>query len=101
MAESAAQLARGWQPDRIQEEAHRRDRWAVGRFGLSMILALGWVVFSIWLSLPWLSDLGGLTHPLPALFVLAFVAYVPRFMNASLMAILLLRPAALPPTPEQ
>ena len=101
MADSTAQLARGWQPDRIREEAHRRDRWAVGRFGLSMILALGWVVFSIWLSLPWLSDLGGLTHPLAALFVLAFVAYVPGFMNAFLMASLVLRPHALRRTPEQ
>ena len=101
MAESAAQLARGWQPDRIREEAHRRDRWAVGRFGLSLILALAWVVFSIWLSLPWLSDLGGLTHPLAALFVLAFVAYVPGFMNAFLMASLVLRPEALRRTPEQ
>jgi biofilm PGA synthesis N-glycosyltransferase PgaC len=101
MADSTAQLARGWQPDRIREEAHRRDRWAVGRFGLSMILALAWVVFSIWLSLPWLSDLGGLTHPLAALFVLAFVAYVPGFMNAFLMASLVLRPHALRRTPEQ
>ena len=101
MADSTAQLARGWQPDRIREEAHRRDRWAVGRFGLSLILALAWVVFSIWLSLPWLSDLGGLTHPLAALFVLAFVAYVPGFMNAFLMASLVLRPHALRRTPEQ
>jgi len=101
MADSTAQLARGWQPDRIREEAHRRDRWAVGRFGLSLILALAWVVFSIWLSLPWLSDLGGLTHPLAALFVLAFVAYVPGFMNAFLMASLVLRPDALRRTPEQ
>ena len=101
MAESAAHLARDWQPGRIREEAHRRDRWAVGRFGLSLILALAWVVFSIWLSLPWLSDLGGLTHPLAALFVLAFVAYVPGFMNAFLMASLVLRPDALRRTPEQ
>ena len=101
MAESAAHLARGWQPGRNQKEAHRRDRWAVGRFGLSLILALAWVVFSIWLSLPWLSDLGGLTHPLAALFVLAFVAYVPGFMNAFLMASLVLRPDALRRTPEQ
>ncbi|MBX7488170.1 glycosyltransferase [Qipengyuania sp. GH25] len=101
MADSTARLSHGWQPDRIREEAHRRDRWAAGRFGLSMILALGWVVFSIWLSLPWLSDLGGLTHPLAALFVLAFVAYVPGFMNAFLMASLVLRPHALRRTPEQ
>ena len=101
MAESTARLSHGWQPDRIQKEAHRRDRWAVGRFGLSLILALAWVVFSIWLSLPWLSDLGGLTHPLAALFVLAFVAYVPGFMNAFLMASLVLRPDALRRTPEQ
>ena len=101
MADSTARLSHGWQPDRIREEAHRRDRWAVGRFGLSLILALAWVVFSIWLSLPWLSDLGGLTHPLAALFVLAFVAYVPGFMNAFLMASLVLRPHALRRTPEQ
>ncbi|MFI8666942.1 glycosyltransferase [Qipengyuania sp. NPDC077410] len=101
MAESTARLSHGWQPDRIREEGHRRDRWAAGRFGLSLILALGWVVFSIWLSLPWLSDLGGLTHPLAALFVLAFVAYVPGFMNAFLMASLVLRPHALRRTPEQ
>ena len=101
MADSTARLSHGWQPDRIREEAHRRDRWAVGRFGLSLILALAWVVFSIWLSLPWLSDLGGLTHPLAALFVLAFVAYVPGFMNAFLMASLVLRPDALRRTPEQ
>ena len=101
MGESTARLSRGWQPDRNREKGHRRDRWAAGRFGLSLILALAWVVFSIWLSLPWLSDLGGLTHPLAALFVLAFVAYVPGFMNAFLMASLVLRPHALRRTPEQ
>jgi biofilm PGA synthesis N-glycosyltransferase PgaC len=62
------------------------------RFAITMLLALAWSVFSIWVSLPWLRDLGALSHPLLALFVLTFVAYVPGFMNAFLLGSLLLEP---------
>src|SRR5687767_3437411 len=54
------------------------------RFGVSLVVALAWLVFSVWLSLPWLADLANLSHPIAALFVLTFVAYVPGFMNAFL-----------------
>lgn len=57
-------------------------------------------MFSIWLSLPWLSDLGNLSHPIVALIVLTFVAYVPGFMNAFLLMSLALRPDALKEDPE-
>ncbi|MBX7482645.1 glycosyltransferase [Qipengyuania qiaonensis] len=100
MAETTMQLAPGLQSDRSRERHDRRDRQAVARFVVSMALALAWMVFSIWLSLPWLSDLGNLSHPLAALFVLAFIAYVPGFMNAFLMASLVLRPDPLRRTPE-
>ena len=56
--------------------------------------------FSIWLSLPWLSDLGNLSHPILAIVVLTFIAYVPGFMNAFLLSTLALRPNALKEEPE-
>ena len=69
-------------------------------FTASLILALAWMLFSIWLSLPWLSDLGDLSHPVLALIVLTFIAYVPGFMNAFLLATLALRPSVLKQTPD-
>jgi biofilm PGA synthesis N-glycosyltransferase PgaC len=51
---------------------------------------MAWAVFSIWVSKPWLADLGALTHPLIALLALTFVAYVPGFMNAFLLGSLVL-----------
>jgi biofilm PGA synthesis N-glycosyltransferase PgaC len=78
-----------------------RDRQARSRFLFSLLVGALWVVFSIWLSLPWLSDLGDLTHPLIALFILTFIAYLPGFMNAFLLMSLVLRPDAMRRTPAQ
>lgn len=72
----------------------KRERRTRARFVLSFLVAALWVILSIWLSLPWLSDLGALTHPLLALFVLTFIAYLPGFMNAFLLMSLVLRPDA-------
>ncbi|HEX8640504.1 MAG TPA: glycosyltransferase family 2 protein [Allosphingosinicella sp.] len=72
----------------------RPDHEARAKFAIAFLLASAWTVFSIWISQPWLGDLGNLTHPLIALFALTFVAYVPGFMNAFLLASLVLqRPA--------
>jgi biofilm PGA synthesis N-glycosyltransferase PgaC len=65
------------------------------QFLLSLFLACAWTLFSIAVSQPWLTDLGALTHPLAALVVLTFVAYVPGFMNAFLLGSLLLEPRPL------
>lgn len=62
------------------------------RFAVSLGFACAWTVFSVWVSQPWLGDLGALTHPLPALAALTFVAYVPGFMNAFLLFSLLMEP---------
>ena len=70
-------------------------------FVTSLILAGLWMLFSIWLSLPWLSDLGNLSHPVIAFVVLTFIAYVPGFMNAFLLSTLALRPSALKEEPEE
>ena len=62
------------------------------RFGLALAFACAWTVFSVWVSQPWLGDLGSLTHPLPALAALTFIAYVPGFMNAFLLFSLVTEP---------
>lgn len=94
-------LASSWQPEGSRNYRDRQDQRAVSRFMLSLAFALAWMLFSVWLSLPWLSDLGELSHPLAALFVLAFIAYVPGFMNAFLLASLVLRPPPVRHTPYQ
>ena len=76
----------------------RRRRFA---FIASLAFASAWMLFSLWLSLPWLTDLGNLAHPLLALIVLTFIAYVPGFMNAFLLACLVLRPRSYRATPPQ
>jgi biofilm PGA synthesis N-glycosyltransferase PgaC len=70
----------------------RPDRAVQARFAIALLFGTAWTVFSIWLSQPWLRDLGALTHPLLALFALTFIAYVPGFMNAFLLASLLIEP---------
>jgi len=70
----------------------RSDRMARVRFAIAFLLGTVWTLFSIWVSQPWLSDLGMLTHPLLALFALTFIAYVPGFMNSFLLTSLLLEP---------
>jgi biofilm PGA synthesis N-glycosyltransferase PgaC len=62
------------------------------QFGLALAFAFVWTLFSIWVSRPWLGDLGHLTHPLPALAALTFIAYVPGFMNAFLLFSLVMEP---------
>lgn len=61
-------------------------------FAIALAFASAWTVFSIWVSQPWLGDLGDLTHPLLALAALTFIAYVPGFMNAFLLFSLLMEP---------
>lgn len=65
------------------------------KFGISLLLALTWVGVSVWLSLPWLDDLGDLIGRPLAIGVITFIAYVPGFMNAFLISTILLdrRPA--------
>jgi len=58
------------------------------KFVLALVFAAAWLTFSVWLSLPWLRDLGAdVTLPL-AVVVVALVAYIPglimSFMAASL-----------------
>lgn len=62
-------------------------RW---KFAIALFVATAWTMFSIYVAASWMHDLAGLTHPLFALWVLTFIAFVPGFMNAFLAASLLL-----------
>ena len=70
---------------------HRRRyvsvRW---KFAIALSVAIAWTMFSIYVAGSWMHDLAGLTHPLFALWVLTFIAFVPGFMNAFLATSLLL-----------
>ncbi|KFN46075.1 glycosyltransferase family 2 protein [Arenimonas metalli] len=54
------------------------------KFMLVLALALAWMAFSVWLSQPWLGELTRLAGLPFALVTIAFIAYVPGFMNAFL-----------------
>lgn len=82
---------------------HWRTRPAVRdlvrfKFSAAIALALIWTMFSVWVSARWLDELGAVTQPLFALVAITFIAYVPGFMNAFLVASLLLdrRPPRMP-----
>ncbi|MFZ5661498.1 MAG: glycosyltransferase [Pseudomonadota bacterium] len=60
------------------------------KFVSATLLAIAWCALSVWLSQAWLHDLGELIGAAPALFVIAFIAYVPGFMNAFMAGSILL-----------
>jgi biofilm PGA synthesis N-glycosyltransferase PgaC len=61
-----------------------------GKFVLAQTFALGWVAFSVWLSLPWFRDLSTVVSPLVAFLMITFVAYIPGYLVALLCASLVL-----------
>jgi biofilm PGA synthesis N-glycosyltransferase PgaC len=60
------------------------------KFAIALLVALAWTLFSVWLSVRWMDELGAATHWLFALIAITFIAYVPGFMNAFMVATLLL-----------
>lgn len=59
------------------------------KFAVVLAAASLWMVASIWLSQPWLSELTRVAGFWLALFIIAFIAYVPGFMNAFLIGSIL------------
>lgn len=60
------------------------------KFAIALIAGIAWAALSVWLSLRWVDDLAGLLGLPLALFVITFIAYVPGFMNAFLIASILM-----------
>ncbi len=85
----------------VREEQWRRVYLGVrGKFFLALLIAVAWTALSVWLSQRWLIDLAAVTNWPFALVSIVFIAYVPGFMNAFLIATLSLdrRPPAKAPT---
>lgn len=80
-----------------REEQWRRLYLGVrSKFLLALTIAIAWTALSVWLSQRWLVDLAEVTNWPFALIAIIFIAYVPGFMNAFLIATLSLdrRPTA-------
>ncbi|HEY0038699.1 MAG TPA: glycosyltransferase [Longimicrobium sp.] len=60
------------------------------KYAVALSAGLAWFAFSVFLSLPWVEGLAALLGRPLALFVIAFIAWVPGFMNAFLIATILL-----------
>src|SRR5690606_10243179 len=58
------------------------------KFLMALLLAIAWTTLSVWLSQRWLIDLAELTNWPFALISITFIAYVPGFMSAFLLATL-------------
>jgi len=78
-------------PAPVAAAAARRSLYVPLRlkFALVLVLAAAWMGFSVWLSQSWLDELSQVTGFAVALLVIAFVAYVPGFMNAFLIGSIL------------
>ncbi|GEK90322.1 biofilm PGA synthesis N-glycosyltransferase PgaC [Alkalibacterium putridalgicola] len=60
------------------------------KFMISMLFALVWLGFSVYLSLPWLRDLSNITTPLTAVLIIAGIGYLPGLINSFIVMSLLL-----------
>lgn len=80
-----------------REEQWRRLYLTVrAKFLFALLIAVAWTALSVWLSQRWLADLAAVTNWPFAIIAIVFIAYVPGFMNAFLIATLSLdrRPPA-------
>jgi poly-beta-1,6-N-acetyl-D-glucosamine synthase len=71
------------------------------RVALTIAFGLAWVAFSVWIAIPWIGDLAdSITLP-AAIIVIAGIAFLPGYLNANLLASVVLdRPPRLPPADE-
>ena len=65
--------------------------WSTGeKFIFASTVALCWLGFSIWVSLPWVSDAAKVFTLFPALIVISLLAYIPGLLIAFLTVSLLI-----------
>lgn len=60
------------------------------KFSIALVVGGAWLGFSVWISLPWIDGLARFVSLVPAVVVVALLAFVPGFIVALLAASLLL-----------
>ncbi len=60
------------------------------KFLLSHIIAFSWMIFSIYVSLPWVNDLGMIVTKPVAILIIAGIGYIPGYINAFIVTSLLM-----------
>lgn len=76
----------------------RADEPYVGKFWISKMVAIGWLLFVIWLSQPWIHQLSQLTGMIAAYLIIAGIAYLPGYISAFTLTSLLMDKKAKLPT---
>ena len=61
-----------------------------GKFAVAVAVSVAWLIFTVWVAMPWMRDLARLSNWPIALLVIGGIALVPGLMNAFLAASLLL-----------
>ncbi|WP_462410580.1 glycosyltransferase family 2 protein [Neobacillus sp. Marseille-QA0830] len=54
----------------------------VWKFWICHGFACIWFLFSVYISIPWVNDLGGLLGTVPSILIIAAIAYIPGYLNA-------------------
>jgi poly-beta-1,6-N-acetyl-D-glucosamine synthase len=60
------------------------------KFWICHVFAFIWFLFSVYLSFPWIKDLGNMIGMVPSLFIIGGIAYLPGYLNAFMITSLLL-----------
>jgi len=60
------------------------------KFLLSHLIAFSWMIFSIYVSLPWINDLGMIVTKPAAILIIAGIGYIPGYINAFIVTSLLM-----------
>lgn len=76
----------------LSDKRPSRDRYISinQKFVLSLLFGLIWLIVSVYLSLPWLRDLGEILTPVIAFLIIAGIGYVPGMINSFIVMSLLL-----------
>lgn len=77
---------------KLSDKRPSRDRYISinQKFILSLLFGVIWLIVSVYLSLPWLRDLGEILTPIAAFLIIAGIGYVPGLINSFIVMSLLL-----------
>ncbi|WP_286231959.1 glycosyltransferase family 2 protein [Neobacillus mesonae] len=73
-------------PTPLQKRRYLPVLW---KFWLSHGISLGWMIFSIIISIPWVKELGEIVTLPAAIAIITGIAYIPGYLNAFLVVSLL------------